>query len=296
MNIISKLKKLIPKKIKIKIANRELNVIKNKIRNTECEYKVYKEDVGKLDKKIAIITGGSGAIGSAICFKLAIEGAIVFIAGRNKENLNSVVHQIRNNGGKAETIELDVTKYDDIKEKFEKIYNKYGRIDILVNNAGGSARSKNSKIVNQDVNIINDILDVNLKGTILCCKEVSKYMIQQKEGRIINIGSTVGIGGLSGFSEYCASKAGVIGFTKSLAMELAEYGICVNCVSPGITNQILWDKFIEDIPNNNKSYINRKGKTDDIANAVEFFCRDESEYIIGQNLVVDGGRSLGLKQ
>lgn len=296
MNIISKLKKLIPKKIKIKIANRELNVIKNKIRNTECEYKVYKEDVGKLDKKIAIITGGSGAIGSAICFKLAIEGAIVFIAGRNKENLNSVVHQIRNNGRKAETIELDVTKYDDIKEKFEKIYNKYGRIDILVNNAGGSARSKNSKIVNQDVNIINDILDVNLKGTILCCKEVSKYMIQQKEGRIINIGSTVGIGGLSGFSEYCASKAGVIGFTKSLAMELAEYGICVNCVSPGITNQILWDKFIEDIPNNNKSYINRKGKTDDIANAVEFFCRDESEYIIGQNLVVDGGRSLGLKQ
>ena len=100
---------------------------------------------------------------------------------------------------------------------------------------------------------------------------------------------------MSGFSEYCASKAGVMGFTKSLAMELAQFNICVNCVSPGITNQILWDKPIKDIPNDNKSYINRRGKTDDIANAVEFFCRDESEYIIGQNLVVDGGRSLGLK-
>lgn len=100
---------------------------------------------------------------------------------------------------------------------------------------------------------------------------------------------------MSGFSEYCASKAGVMGFTKSLAMELAQFNICVNCVSPGITNQILWDKPIKDIPNDNKSYINRRGKTDDISNAVEFFCRDESEYIIGQNLVVDGGRSLGLK-
>lgn len=296
MSIVYKLKKVIPKNLRKKLSNRELNIIKNRIRNTECNYKVYQEDSKILENKIAIVTGGSGAIGSAICFKLAMEGATVLVTGRNKENLNSVVEQIKNNGGNAEIIKLDVTNYNDIKEKFEYVYNTHGQIDILVNNAGGSARSKYNKIVDQDVEIINSILDVNLRGTILCCKEVSKYMIKKGQGRIINIGSTVGVGGLSGFSEYCASKAGVIGFTKSLAMELAEYGICVNCVSPGITNQILWDKFIANIPNDNKSYIDRKGKTDDIANAVEFFCRDESNYIIGQNLIVDGGRSLGLKQ
>lgn len=119
-------------------------------------------------------------------------------------------------------------------------------------------------------------------------------MKEKGYGKIVNIGSTVGVGGLSGFSEYCASKAGIIGFTKSLAMELIEYGINVNCVSPGVTNQILWDKSIPDIPTE-KTYIGRKAKTDDIANAVEFFCKDESDYIIGQNLIVDGGRSLGLK-
>ncbi len=296
MNIKSCVKKLIPKKLKNKIKNRELNIIKSKIRNTECNYKLYISDEGKLKNKIAIVTGGSGAIGSAICFRLAVEGAFVFVAGRNKENLDSVVNQISNNGGKAESIQLDVTKYDDIKEKFAYIYNKCGRLDILVNNAGGSARDKYNKIVDQDVDVIDNVLDINLRGSILCCKEAAKYMIKNKYGRIVNIGSTVGVGGLSGFSEYCASKSGIIGFTKSLAIELAEYNITVNCVSPGITNQILWDKFIEDIPNDNKSYINRKGKTDDIANAVEFFCSDESEYIIGQNLIVDGGRSLGLKQ
>lgn len=290
------IKKLIPKSIKNKIKNIELNVIKHQLRNTECNYKIYKEDAGKLENKIAIVTGGSGAIGSAICFRLAMEGATVIVAGRNKENLQSVINQIKNNGGKADAINLDVTIHENIKESFEKIYNQYGHIDILVNNAGGSARSKSNKIVNQDINVIDNILDINLRGTILCCKEAAKYMIKNHYGRIINIGSIVGVEGLPGFSEYCASKAGVIGFTKSLAMELAEYGICVNCVSPGITNQILWDKCIEDIPNDNKSYINRKGKTDDIANAVEFFSREESEYIIGQNLIVDGGRSLGLKE
>ena len=296
MNIKSCVKRLIPRKLKNKIKNRELNIIKSKIRNTECNYKLYISDEEKLKNKIAIVTGGSGAIGSAICFRLAAEGAFVFVAGRNKENLDSVVNQICNNGGKAESIQLDVTKYDDIKEKIEYIVNKCGRIDILVNNAGGSAREKYNKIVDQDVNVIDNVLGINLRGSILCCNEVAKYMINNRYGRIVNIGSTVGVGGLSGFSEYCASKSGIIGFTKSLAMELAEYNITVNCVSPGITNQILWDKFIEDIPNENKSYINRKGKTDDIANAVEFFCRDDSEYIIGQNLIVDGGRSLGLKQ
>lgn len=288
------LKQIIPNGIQAKIKKRELDVIKSKIRNTEVRYVVYNEDKGKLNDNIAIVTGGSGAIGSAICFKLATECAKVFIAGRNLNSLNSVKNQINQNGGIAEILQLDVTNYEDIRDKFKFVYDKCGKIDILINNAGGSARSKNNKIIDQDVEVIDNILNVNLRGTILCCKEALKYMKEKKYGRIVNIGSTTGVNGLYGFSEYAASKSGVIGFTKSLAMEVAEYGITVNCVSPGITNQIIWDKGLEDFPTNT-SYIGRIGKTDDIANAVEFFCKKESEYIIGQNLIVDGGRSLGLK-
>lgn len=294
MSIKKCLKKIIPKKVLNKLKNRELEVIKNKLRNTECIYKINIEDSKKLDGKIALVTGGSGAIGSAICFRLAMEGAIVFVAGRNEENLKSVVNQIKNNNGQAEALILDVTDYNDIEQKVEYIISKYHKIDVLINNAGGSARARNNKIVEQDVEVIDEVLNVNLRGAILCCKKVSQDMIKQKSGKIVNIGSTVGVGGLAGFSEYCASKSGLIGFTKSLAMELAEFDINVNCVSPGITNQIIWDNVIDNIPTD-KCYIGRKGKTDDIANAVEFFCRDESNYIIGQNLIVDGGRSLGLK-
>lgn len=181
------IRKLIPKKLMTKLDNRDLRLIKYKLRNTECKYKIYTEDLGKLKDRVAIVTGGSGAIGSAICFRLAMEGAHVFVAGRNKENLNSVVNQIKENGGNAELIELDVTNYEDINKKMEYIYNKCGKIDILVNNAGGSARSKNNKIVDQDVEVIDEVLNINLRGTILCCKECSKYMIKNNYGRIVNI-------------------------------------------------------------------------------------------------------------
>ncbi len=288
-------KKIIPKKLKDKIVEHETNIIRSKLKNTECKYKVYLEDSKKLEGKIAVVTGGSGAIGSAICFKLAMEGATVIVAGRNEKNLKSVVKQIKDNNGVAEYLKLDVTNYDNIDEGFSHIAEKYSKIDILVNNAGGSARDKWNEIVNQDIDIIYNIIDINLKGAIYCCKKVAYYMKKNKYGRIINIGSTVGVGGLKGFSEYCASKSGLIGFTKSLAMELAKDNITVNCVSPGITCQVIWDKCLDDIKTS-KSYIGRIGKTDDIANAVEFFCREESNYIIGQNLIVDGGRSLGLKE
>lgn len=288
------IKKCIPNKLKNKLKQRELNLIKSNIRNTNVKYEVFSSDNGKLENMTAVVTGGSGAIGSAICFRLAMEGAKVFVAGRNKENLEAVVKQITENNGQAEILELDVTNYENIQQVFKSVYEKEGKIDILVNNAGGSARSKNNKIENQDVDVIDDILNVNLRGSILCCKEAIKYMKEKQYGRIVNIGSTTGVNGLNGFSEYAASKSGVIGLTKSLAMEVAEYGITVNCVSPGITNQIIWDKGLEDFPTKT-SYIERTGKTDDIANAVEFFCKKESEYVIGQNLIVDGGRSLGLK-
>ena len=291
MNII---KKIIPKSLKKKIKSKLLNIVRDDLRNSEVKYKLFVEDKKVLESKIAIVTGGSGAIGSAICFKLAMEGAIVFVAGRNKANIDVVIEQIANNKGKAYPLLLDVTNNEDIKEKLKMINDTYWKIDILVNNAGGSARKNNNLIVHQDIKIIENIIDTNLLGTIYCSKEASKYMINNKNGRIINIGSTVGVGGYLGFSEYCASKAGVIGFTKSHAMELAKYNITVNCVTPGLTEQTIFDKSLAKKATT-KNYLGYYGKTDDIANAVAFFCKDESSFIIGQNLIVDGGRSLGLK-
>ena len=293
MIVISKIKQTY-KKIFEKKDEKELRLIKTKLRNTECKYKVYIEDSKKLANKVAIVTGGSGAIGSAISFKLAMEGANVIVCGRNKNTLNSVKQQIEDNNGKCEILELDITNYSDIKEKINKIYEKYNQIDILVNAAGGSAREKAKKIESQDITVINDVISSNLLGTIYCCKETANYMKKRNNGKIINFGSTVGIGGLCNYSDYCAAKSGIIGFTRSLAMELAEYNINVNCVTPGITNQILWDEPLRDIPVKT-SYIKRKGKTMDIANAVAFLVSDDANYIIGQNIIVDGGRSLGLK-
>ena len=156
------IKKLIPKKLKVKIKEKVINLIYSNIRNTECQYKLCIEDNKKLDGKIAIVTGGSGAIGSAICFRLAMEGAIVIVTGRNKKNLMSVIKQIESNNGKAESLVMDVTNYESIENAFEKIVKKYGKIDILVNNAGGSARSKWKEIVNQDVEVIDELLKINL--------------------------------------------------------------------------------------------------------------------------------------
>ena len=288
------IKKMIPNKIRDKYRTRELMLIKERIKNTECIYKLSLNDSKKLDGKIAVVTGGSGAIGSAISFRFAMEGAIVLVCGRNIEKINSVIQNITENKGKAFPVILDVTDANQIEKGFDDIIKKYGKIDILVNNAGGSAREKNNYIHEQSIEVIDSILDVNLRGTILCARKAAQYMVKQKCGKIINISSIVGIAGLAGLSEYAASKAGIIGFTKSLAMELAKYNINVNCITPGFTNQIIWDKGLPDF-STNKNYIGIVGKTDDIANAVEFFASDQSNFIIGQNLIVDGGRSLGLK-
>ena len=294
MSIKSAVKKIIPNKIKMKIEDRVIKIVKKKLKNTECSYKIRIEDTKKFENKVALVTGGSGAIGSAICFKLAMEGAHVIIAGRNKENLKTVLEQIKNNNGKAEIIELDVTDEKEIKNKVEQIIKKFGKIDILINNAGGSARKKNKELVNQDIDIIDMVINSNLRGTLLCTKFVSKYMIEKKEGKIVNISSTIGVQGQFRDVDYSAAKAGIIGATKSMAKELGKYNINVNCVSPGRVNQILFDLPLGDIPDDG-CYLGRRGSTDDIANLVEFLVSEESSFITGQNIIIDGGRTLALK-
>ena len=289
------MKKLIPSRLKKKIKEKRLEIIKNELRNTECKYVLNIEDNKKLSKKVAIVTGGSGAIGSAICFKLAMQGAIVYVCGRNSENIEKVINQIESNNGIAKKCILDVKNDKNISTAFKEIFKVENRIDILINNAGGSARNECKELCNQDVKVIDNIIDTNLRGTILCCKEVARYMKGKKYGKIINIGSTTGVQGNANNSEYSAAKSALIGFTKSLAMELGKYNVNVNLVSPGRIRQILFDEIIEEIPDKG-CYLNRIGKTSDVANLISFLVSEDSNYITGQNIIIDGGRTLGLKE
>lgn len=226
------IKKIIPKSVKKKIDKYMYNKVKNNLRNTEIKYKLYIEDKGKLEGKVALITGASGAIGSAISFRLAMEGATIIACGRNIENLKTVEEQIKNNNGKIYLYKLDVTDEENIDKVCEDVIKKFGKIDILINNAGGSARDKKNFNYLQDIKVIKEVIEVNLLGTMLCTRKIEPIMVKQKSGKIINMGSVIGTNGLAQFTDYAAAKAGIIGFTKSLAIELAEHGITVNCISP----------------------------------------------------------------
>ena len=259
----------------------------------------YVISVGKqkaLEGKVAIITGGSGTIGRACSFRLAAEGATVYVCGTRPERINEVVAEIVSAGLKAIPVTLNVCDENATNETFDKIAkNNNGHIDILINSAGGSARENANDIANQRIDIIDNLLNVNLRGCIVCSKEAAKHMINQRGGKIINITSVIGIQGKAGFSEYAAAKGGIIAFTKSLAQELGKYGINVNCVSPGIVQRgQITPEILENIKKTN--FLSTYGRPEDIANATYFLCTNESSFITGHNLVVDGGRCLGLKE
>lgn len=276
------------KKIKGKLYNRFgfLNVTRPY--NIQLRYKE------NLKNKVAIVTGGSGAIGRAICCRLATEGAIVYVCGMTESKISAVVKEIIELGGEACATILDVTNDRNIRETFKRILDKHGKIDILITSAGGSAREKSNIIPDQDIAVIDEVLNINLRGTMLCAREASKQMITQKSGKIIALSSTIGVGGKTGFSEYAAAKGGVILFVKSLAMELGKFGINVNCVTPGIVQRgQIYQQNLERIKQTN--YLNSYCKPEDISNMVAFLVSHEAAFITGQNFIVDGGRSLGLK-
>lgn len=251
----------------------------------------YKEN---LKNKVAIVTGGSGAIGRAICCRLAAEGAIVYVCGMTESKISAVVKEITGLGGEAYATKLDVTNEENIREAFKRIIDKHGKIDILVTSAGGSAREKSNIIPDQDIAVIDEVLNINLRGTMLCTREASKQMVKQKSGKIITLSSTIGVGGKVGFSEYAAAKGGVVLFVKSLAMELGKHGINVNCVTPGIVQRDqINQQQLERIKQTN--YLNSYCTPEDISNMVIFLVSEEANFITGQNFIVDGGRSLGLK-
>ena len=242
-----------------------------------------------LSNKTAIVTGASQGIGETIAIEMAKSGAIVFCLARNKEALDTTIKKITKNGGKATAFSCDVSNNDDFKSIILNIVKEYGSIDILVNNAG---ITKDNLLMRMSDDQWDDVLNINLKGSFTCIRSVIKHMMKKKFGRIINITSIVGITGNAGQANYAASKAGLIGLTKSIAKEVASRGITANCVAPGWIETSMTDQLSTEVKNKFLSQIptGKIGQSKDIANTVIFLASDEAEYITGQTITVDGGR------
>jgi NAD(P)-dependent dehydrogenase (short-subunit alcohol dehydrogenase family) len=255
----------------------------------------------KLDKKVAIITGGATGIGKAISYAFVKEGALVALAARNLSRLEEVVKDIKDNGGKAIAIQTDITDHEQIKRMVERTVEEYGQIDILVNNAARGTFN-NADVADINLDEWYDSLATNLTGTMLCAKEVLKYMIPRKSGNIINISSVAGISGVPRETPYSASKWGVIGFTESLAIEAGIHNIRVNSISPGATRTqefedwvktsaetagISYDAIMEKLADNNA--LKRIAETEEIANCIVFLASDDSSAITGHNLIASCG-------
>lgn len=245
-----------------------------------------------LNGKIAVVTGASRGIGKAIAMKFAQLGATVVINyNGSAQKAEEVKQSIIADGGRAVIKQCNVADYDACEAFIKEVIDQFGRIDILVNNAG---ITKDGLIMRMSEEDFTSVVDVNLKGTFHCIRFASRQMMKQRSGRIINMSSVVGISGNAGQINYAASKAGVIGMTKSAAKELASRGITVNAIAPGyietdMTN-VLSDKVKEEtlkqIP------LGRMGQTEDIAAAAAFLASDEAGYITGQVLAVDGGMAI----
>jgi 3-oxoacyl-[acyl-carrier protein] reductase len=246
------------------------------------------EDI-MLENKVAIVTGASRGIGRAIALSLASYGASVVVnyCG-SKEKAEEVVQEIRTAGGVASTYQADVADAEAVKLMFSDVMKLYGKIDILVNNAG---ITRDNLILKMTEDEFDSVINTNLKGVFNCLKQVSRIMLKQKSGRIINISSISGVIGNAGQVNYSASKAGVIGMTMSLAKELGSRGITVNAIAPGyiatdmtaVLNDEVKEKVAEQIP------LKRLGEVEDIAELAAFLASSKASYITGQTIQVDGG-------
>ena len=249
---------------------------------------------GRFKNKVVIVTGGSGTIGRSVACRLALEGAVVIITGRNESKLKEVKSEINNGYGISEYVVADILKENEVENLFNQVISKYGKLDYLVNVAGGGSRDKMAGLDEQSMDVVRSVIETNLMGTMTCCKYAGREMKKRGEGRIVNTSSIVGVRGLARYSEYAATKAAVTSFTQSLAMELGKWGITVNVVSPGIVQRgVVADDALSRIQSTN--FLNSFGTPEDIANMIAFLLSDEASFITGQNFIVDGGRSLGLK-
>lgn len=242
-----------------------------------------------MSEKIAVVTGGSRGIGAAIAKKLASQGMTVIINYCGSEDRAlAVKSEIEAAGGQAEAWRCDVSDCGQCESFVKAVMEKYGRIDVLVNNAGITRDGLMMRMTDED---FSRVIDTNLKGTFYMMRFVSRHMLKAKKGRIINMASVVGLMGNAGQVNYAASKAGVIGATKSAAKELASRGITVNAIAPGFIDTEMTGALSEKVQEQILTQIplGTFGKPEDIANCAAFLASDEAAYITGQVIQVDGG-------
>lgn len=246
---------------------------------------------GRLTDQVVVITGSARGIGKEIAVTFAREGAKLVICDINAQQANQTADELSQNGVQAFGTSCDVTNLASVEDMVDKILDKYKSIDILINNAG---ITRDNLLLRMSENEWDAVLNTNLKGTFICTKVIIKYMLKAKKGKIINIASIIGIVGNAGQANYSASKAGIIGFTKSIAKEFASRGITANAVAPGYIRTEMTDKLSEkareaifaNIP------LARMGTPTDVANACLFLASPDADYITGQTIVVDGGMAI----
>lgn len=262
------------------------------------------KDIQALEKQVALVTGGGEGIGRAIALAFAAQKTQVIICGRRREALEATSGEIAAMGAEALVFPCDITRKEEILEMVQQVIRSYGRLDILVNNAGRSGRTP---IDDPDDSRWRDIIEVNLTGTYLCSKAVLPHMIQRGYGRIVNISSVLGRFGVSGYAAYCTAKHGLLGFTKSLALEVADRGVTVNAICPtwvdtamarlgieetaavlGMTPATFREQAVRAIP------MKRMAEADEIAALAVFLCGPGANAITGQAINVCGGTTAGI--
>lgn len=244
-----------------------------------------------LKGKVAIVTGGGQGIGRCIALRLASKKAKIAIFDIKQELARAVAEEIATNGGEAISFQVDVSSMEEVRQAVNQMIDKFRHIDILVNNAG---INKDRLFLRMEDEDWSRVLQINLSGTFNCMKVVLRPMVKNRYGRIVNVSSVVGIRGNVGQANYAASKAGIIGLTKSVAREVSKYGVTVNAVAPGFIDTPMTRKlgeekkqeFISQIP------MGREGTPEEVADLVSYLVRDEAAYITGEIVRIDGGLAM----
>lgn len=254
---------------------------------SEPNVELGKEDKMKLESRIAIITGAANpkGIGYATAKALAKEGATVILADIMEEQLNSSVKELADLGLRAVGISCDITKREDIDSLVNHVLSIFGRIDILVNNAGGSARiiKKQTDFIDSDPETWDWVIKLNLIGPMLLMRRVLPVMVERKYGKIVNLASIAGIRALGGYADYSASKGGLIALSRTVAQEVGDSNITINCVAPGS---------IATRGDGPATFLGRLGTAEEVADLILFLSSDDSSFITGQCFAIDGGRSI----